>query len=307
MRVFFSIVVVAAIAVAVALWILSAPRSLPQSAFAGLGEPDLAHGEEMFWAGGCTSCHAAPRSQGEDKLILSGGLALNSDFGIFYAPNISTDPEAGIGGWSFTDFANSMKEGVDPAGRHLYPSFPYTSYTRIRMDDLNDLWAFMKTLPASSNVAPDHELGFPFNIRRALGLWKWLNLTDRSAVDLSGADEQVLRGQYLVEGPGHCGECHTPRDLIGGLKLDVWLSGADNPDGEGIIPNITPHGAFASWTAGDIAYYLESGFTPDFDTVGGSMVSVQANMAMLPAEDRQAIAAYLKAIPAHPNGFPSRQ
>ena len=220
-------------------------------------------------------------------------------------PNISSDPEAGIGGWTFEDFANSMKRGVGKQGEHLFPSFPYTSYTRMTMADINDLWAYMQTLPPSSNVAPDHELGFPFNIRRAVGLWKLLFLKEGAVVQFDGADDQVLKGQYLVEGPGHCGECHTPRDPIGGLKLASWLSGAKNPDGEGIIPNITPDGNMGGWSATDIAYYLESGFTPEFDSVGGSMVSVQSNMAKLPAEDREAIAAYLKAIPGRPNGYSS--
>lgn len=305
MRLLLMIGIVGAVIVAAVLWVLSAPGSLPQSAFAGLADPDLDHGEQMFWAGGCTSCHAAPRSKGDDKLVLSGGLSLKSDFGTFYAPNISPDPTAGIGGWTFEDFANSMKEGVDDKGRHLFPAFPYTSYTRMTMADLSDLWGFMQTLPASDNVAPDHELGFPFNIRRAVGLWKLLFLKSGPVLEIAGADAQTQRGQYLVEGPGHCGECHTPRDMIGGLKLDTWLSGAKNPDGEGNIPNITPAGSLGSWSAGDIAYYLESGFTPEFDSVGGSMVAVQTNMAKLPAEDRQAIAAYLKAIPGHPNGYPS--
>ena len=114
--------------------------------------------------------------------------------------------------------------------------------------------------------------------------------------DLSG-DPLLLRGRYLVEGPGHCGECHTPRDWTGGLKLERWLAGAPDLEGDGKVPNITP-GGLQGWSQEDIAYYLQSGFTPDFDTVGGSMVKVQKNMAKLPAEDLDAIAAYLKAIPA---------
>ena len=165
----------------------------------------------------------------------------------------------------------------------------------------------MWTLPSSDNVAPDHDISFPFNLHRAVGLWKLLNLKEGPAVDLATDDPQVLRGQYLVEGPGHCGACRTPRDLLGGLKLGAWLSGAPNPDGDGIIPNITPFGGFGNWSESDISYYLESGFTPEFDSVDGSMVSVQSNISELPPEDLQAIAAYLKAIPAHPNGYPARR
>jgi mono/diheme cytochrome c family protein len=127
-----------------------------------------------------------------------------------------------------------------------------------------------------------------------------LYLSEEPRVTLVNADDTVKRGQYLVEGPGHCGECHTPRSLTGGAISAQWLAGADNPDGEGRIPNITPGSpSMGSWSAADIEAYLETGFTPDFDSVGGSMVEVQKNMARLPAEDRAAIAAYLKAIPAH--------
>ncbi|MDZ7601892.1 MAG: cytochrome c, partial [Hoeflea sp.] len=109
---------------------------------------------------------------------------------------------------------------------------------------------------------------------------------------------------YLVEGPGHCGECHTPRNLVGGFVGDSWLAGAQNPEGEGVIPNLTPGGkSISGWSASDIAYYLESGFTPDFDSVGGSMVAVQKNMAELTSADREAIAAYLKALPERANGW----
>lgn len=292
-----------AVVAAAALWFLSAPKHVT---FSPPGDPDLARGEEMFWAGGCASCHAAPGAKDDDKLILSGGLALKSDFGTFYAPNISSDATAGIGDWTLQQFVNAMKAGTSPDNTHLYPSFPYTSYARMEISDLNDLYGYMKTLPASDNVAPQHELGFPFNIRRAVGLWNLLYLNSDPVISIDASSEQLLRGQYLVEGPGHCGECHTPRTQIGGLKRNQWLAGAENPDGEGIIPNITPDGSIKDWSAGDIVYYLESGFTPDFDSVGGSMVSVQQNMAKLPAADREAIAAYLKAIPGRANGYPAR-
>ena len=301
-KLFVTGLVLAAFA-AVFLWWLSAPSMLADSAFDNLQDPDLARGQDLFWTGGCASCHSPADAKGDDKLVLSGGAALKSDFGDFYPPNISSDPNAGIGGWSLSEFANAMKKGVGPKGEHLYPSFPYTSYTRISMAGINDLWGFMQTLPASSNVAPPHALGFPFNVRRALGLWKFLYLKEGTVVKLNTSNEQLLRGQYLVEGPGHCGECHTPRTLIGGLKLDAWLSGAKNPDGKGIIPNITPLGSIKDWSATDIAYYLESGFTPEYDSAGGSMVDVQQNIARIPAEDREAISAYLKAIPGHANGY----
>ena len=292
------IVVLGAIGAGAFLYV-TAPERLPAETWAAAGEPDLANGERIFHAGGCSSCHAAPGAADDQKRVLAGGLALKSPFGTFHAPNISPDEAAGIGAWTLAEFGDAMKRGTGRNGEHLYPSFPYSSYARMTVKDINDLYGYLKTLPKSANVAPDHELPFPFNIRLALGGWKFLYLNEAPRVELANADETVKHGQYLVEGPGHCGECHTPRDLIGGLKTDQWLAGGPNPEGEGRIPNITPtEGGFGSWSAGDIVNYLETGFTPEFDSVGGAMVSVQKNMAQLPKEDREAIAAYLKAIPA---------
>lgn len=280
-------------------WI-TRPQPLPESEFANLGPADVKHGEQVFWASGCESCHAAKGAEGDAKLVLSGGAPLPTPFGTFYPPNISPDEKAGIGGWTLTQFASAMKRGVNNENEHLYPAFPYASYSRMTDTDVRDLFAFIKTLPKSSNVAPDHDLSFPFNMRFALGAWKFLYLNDKPRVQLADASEQVKHGQYLVEGVGHCGECHTPRDLFGGLKTSQWLAGGPNPEGKGSIPNITPGSKdIGAWSADDIANYLETGFTPEFDSVGGSMVAVQQNMAHLTKEDRAAIAAYLKAIPAH--------
>ncbi len=278
---------------------ITAPARQDPSVWANLGEPDLTKGREVFFAGGCASCHAPAGATGDARLVLSGGAPLKSDFGTFHAPNISSHPEAGIGAWKLAEFGDAMTRGVGREGEHLYPSFPYGSYARMTPKDVNDLYGFMKTLPASDAVAPAHELGFPFNQRVLLGGWKFLFVSDAPMVELADASDMLKRGQYLVEGPGHCGECHTPRNLLGGLLADKWLAGGPNPDGEGSIPNITPGSkSMGSWSEGDIVTYLETGFTPDYDSVGGSMVEVQKNMAELTAADRQAIAAYLKAIPS---------
>lgn len=290
-------------------WFLSAPVRLDAEAVAALGEGDATKGERIFWAGGCTSCHARPKSEGPARLELAGGLELKTPFGTFVAPNISPHPQDGIGGWSLENFANAMLRGVSPTGEHYYPAFPYSSYTRMQPADIADLYAFMKTLPAVEGKTADHQLGFPFNIRRGLGLWKRLYLSDEPVIALADSvPENARAGQYLVEGPGHCGECHTPRQFTGGLKKDQWLAGAVAAEGDGIVPNITGgEGGIGDWSGGDIASFLETGFTPDFDSVGGSMVAVQKNMAMLSTADREAIAAYLKAVPPHPNGYPARQ
>lgn len=276
---------------------ITRPQPMPDSYWAQDGTPDVKNGELVFSMGGCVSCHKAPDAKPGQELTLSGGLALNSPFGTFHVPNISPDDNAGIGKWTLAEFGNAITRGVGPDGSHLYPALPYSSYIRMTPKDVGDLFAYIKTLPKSSNVAPAHEINFPFNIRLLLGGWKFLYLDDQPRIQMATADEQVKRGQYIVEGPGHCGECHTPRDQFGGFKANMWLAGAPNPEGKGKIPDITPGGAIASWSEDDIAGYLENGMTPDFDTVGGSMVEVQKNMAKLPKEDRAAIAAYLKVIP----------
>jgi mono/diheme cytochrome c family protein len=293
---------------AAAFWLLTEPQRLDAATAAALGAGDATRGERIFWAGGCTSCHARPKSQGDAQLELAGGLELKTPFGIFVPPNISPDPESGIGGWSLEDFANAMMRGVAPDGTHLYPSFPYTSYARMNPADVADLYAFMKTLPPVAGRAADHRLSFPFNVRRGLGLWKLLYLNDGPVVALAAdAPENVRLGGYLVEGPGHCGECHTPRNFMGGTDKARWLSGAVAAEGEGVVPNITSgEGGIGDWSESDVASFFETGFTPDFDSVGGSMVEVQRNLARLRPEDREAIAAYLKAVPPHPNGYPAR-
>ncbi len=267
-----------------------AELSLPQHSI------DPGNGERMFHAGGCASCHASTDAQ-TGQWLLGGGLEMDTSFGIFRVPNISPHAASGIGRWTVLDFVNAMKFGVSPDGRHYYPAFPYASYSRMKIEDLMDLKAYLDTLPQVDKPRQDHSLKFPWNIRAGIGLWKLTNLDPAFIVFIPGKEEKLRRGRYLVEGPGHCGECHTARNWTGGLNNDRWLAGAANPDGEGRIPNITPHAkGLSGWSESDIEYYLETGFTPDFDTVGGSMVEVQENMALLPAADREAIAAYLKFI-----------
>lgn len=266
--------------------VMLSPGDLPQH------EADPDNGSLVFSAGGCGSCHGAD---------LAGGLEMQSDFGTFVVPNISPHPDTGIGGWTMLAFVNAMMLGVSPQGSHYYPAFPYTSYTRMRVQDVIDLKAYLDSFEPVENSVGPHELGFPWNLRRGLGLWKMRYLEQGSVLKADADDVVLQRGRYLVEGPGHCAECHTPRDSFGGLLTSQWLAGAPNPDGEGRVPNITPNKeGLGSWSESDIVYYLESGFLPDFDTVGGSMVEVQENIAKLPDFDRKAIAAYLKSIPIRP-------
>ncbi|MDF1854166.1 cytochrome c [Pseudooceanicola sp.] len=287
------IIVILALVGSVAFWLFTRPVRVDEAQFASLSA-DALRGEAVFWAAGCASCHAAPGAAEDARTILSGGTGFTTDFGTFYAPNISPGP-AGISGWSVTDLANAMSAGVSPEGQHYYPAFPYTSYVKARPQDVADLHAFLQTLPASDVGSKPHEVGLPFSIRRLMGGWKRLFFTPDYV--LSGnLNDQVTRGRYLVEALGHCGECHTARNLIGGLKRDKWLGGAPNPSGKGRIPNITRGGL--DWSEGDIAEYLKSGFTPEYDVAGGEMAEVVQNTAHLSDADRAAIAAYLKAVPA---------
>lgn len=294
----FALAILAALAAA-AGWFLTAPDRFDGETLAAYPQGNAQAGEMMFWAGGCASCHAAPGAKGEDKLLLAGGVELKTPFGTFRAPNLSPHPDSGIGDWSLADFANAMQRGVSPDGAHYYPAFPFTSYARMKPKDISDLWAYLQTLPESDNVPAGHDLGFPFNIRRGLGLWKRLFLDPAPVIAIEESDEQLARGRYLVEGPAHCGECHTPRNAIGGPDASRWLAGGPAPEGNEKIPNITPSSAgIGDWSAGEIADSLKTGFTPEFDSFGSSMADVQENMERLSDSDRAAIAAYLKAVPA---------
>lgn len=270
-------------------WWVSRPQPLAQDTFAGI-TADPAAGETVFWAAGCASCHAAPDTDGDDKYVLAGGQRFASDFGTFVAPNISPDPAHGIGAWSLEDFTNAMMRGVSPQGQHYYPAFPYTAYQHATPQDVADLYAFMMILPASDTPSAAHDLSFPYTIRRGLGLWKALYMTPEWQM-ITPESEAETRGRYLVEALGHCAECHTPRTAFGGLDRARWLAGGPNPSGRGRIPDITPAGL--GWSEFDITAYLESGFTPDFDVVGGSMAAVVENFSRLPESDRAAVAAYL--------------
>ncbi|WP_299986940.1 cytochrome c [uncultured Ruegeria sp.] len=293
MKRFFLFTAFIALLVGLAGLVLTRPQRMDQSQLDDLN-PDLARGEIVFHAAGCASCHSAQGAIGEDKLMLSGGRRFETDFGTFIAPNISSDPEVGIGSWSVLDLANALIHGTGPEGQHYFPAFPYTSYAHMTTDDVVSLHAFLSTLPAVTAESKAHEVGFPFNVRRGMGGWKLLFMTPEWVVEGDLTDQQRL-GRYLVEALGHCAECHTPRNSLGGLKRDLWLTGAPNPNGKGRIPGLTSDQL--DWSEADIGEYLKSGFTPDYDSAGGEMVEVIENTSRLTDEDRLAIAAYLKAVP----------
>jgi mono/diheme cytochrome c family protein len=192
--------------------------------------------------------------------------------------------------------ADAVMAGVSPDGAHYYPAFPWNSYARMTPQDLTDLHAWMATLPADATPSAPHDLAFPVTLRRGLGLWKLAFARQGWVVDPPGLTETETRGRYLAEVLGHCGECHTPRGVLTGAPDAArWLGGGPDASGKGRVPNITP-GAL-DWTEADIAAYLETGFTPDYDSAGGHMALVVSNFARLPAADRAAVAAYLKRVP----------
>jgi mono/diheme cytochrome c family protein len=284
------------VAIAVGWWITEPRPACAEVDAASLDQGgDPARGKEIFDAGDCASCHASPGQS--DRQRLGGGLALASPFGTFFPPNISPDPKDGIGRWRTIDLANALMSGVSNRGEHLYPALPYTSYAHMRVEDVKDLMAYLRTLPAVPGQAPAHDLPFPFTIRRLVGFWNFLYL-DRSSIRPDPArDEAWNRGQYLVEALGHCAECHSARNMLGAIKSSSRFAGGQDQEGVGFVPNITPAG-IGDWSSEDIVEVLTSGHTPRLRRVGSSMADVVTDTAALKLSDRLAIAAYIRSLPA---------
>jgi len=297
-----ALLAVAAATLALAtFWLLTLPAVVPASALPPY-TPNLDNGRTMFAAGGCASCHAVPNKDPDqvDHTRLGGGLALTSPFGTFYVPNISPDPKDGIGRWSEANFVTALWKGTSPGGANLYPAFPYTSYQHIQLDDVRDLFAFLKTLPPVPGKVRRHDLRFPFDQRPLLGGWKLLFLRGGPFVPDPAHSAQWNRGAYLVNGAGHCAECHSPRNRLGAIIEDERFAGGLTPDGDGWVPNITPAGLQHGdeiWSEKDIASFLGDGMTPSGDFVGSTMAEVIRNTSLLSAEDRTAIADYIFTLP----------
>ncbi|HWP26662.1 MAG TPA: cytochrome c [Xanthobacteraceae bacterium] len=288
---------------AAAFWLLTMPTTVPATALTD-HRPNLANGETMYFAGGCAGCHATLGQ--DDPTLLGGGRALKSPYGTFYAPNISPDRDHGIGAWSEADFVTAMVKGTAPDGRHYYPAFPYSSYQRMNHADVRDLFAYLKTLPPVNSKSRNHDLQFPFNIRRLIGGWKLLFLDGKPFQPDTSKSTQWNRGAYLVNGPGHCAECHSPRNALGAIIESQRFAGGPNLEGEGWVPNITPK-RLSGWSEADIAHFLKTGMTPDGDSAGSTMMLVVRNMSRLSDADRAAMAAYLKSLPAIDGPQPTQQ
>jgi mono/diheme cytochrome c family protein len=278
-------------------WFLSIPRPAFSQADAAVldrgGDP--IRGKLVFAAGDCASCHASPGQT--DRLRLGGGMALASPFGAFYPPNISPDQQDGIGRWRTIDLANALMSGVSPVGMHYYPALPYTSYAHMRVEDVKDLMAYLRTLPSVQGRTPPHDLPFPLTIRRLVGFWKLLFFDRRPIQPDPSRDAAWNRGRYLVEALGHCAECHSARNELGAIKQSSRFAGGQDQEGVGFVPNITPAG-IGHWSRRDIVEALSTGHTPELRRIGSSMADVISNLAALPQSDREAIATYLLTLPS---------
>lgn len=256
-------------------------------------------GKYLLHAGGCIGCHTDKATLKAKGPILGGGRVLKTPFGTFFGPNITPHPEHGIGRWTEAQFRRALRHGRAPSGRHYYPAFPYTSFTRMTDRDIGDLWAYIRTMKPVDRPSKRHELGFPYNIRFLLTFWKWMNFRRGAFAPDPAKSKQRNRGAYLVTALGHCGECHTPRNSLGGLRRSLSMSGsADGPAGG--APNITPHKetGIGNWSAEDIVSALKLGMLPDGDFIGGEMTEVvEHGTSKLTDADLKAIATYLAALP----------
>jgi len=280
-------------------WIVAAPDPRPADSLAA-HQPDIENGKRLYTASGCLSCHLPAKDDtAADRSLPSGGHELHTPAGTLYPPNITPDPETGIGGWTDIQFVNAVKLGISPEGEHFLPAFPYSSYTHMSDADVLDIKAYIDTLAPvkAANKAPALPLGLPVEpiMRRGLGIWKMAAFEPTPFQPDPSKDEVWNRGAYLVTGPGHCGECHTPRNLVMAMDTSRWLAGGPHPEGIGNVPSLRglkERGRYKD--ANDLATALEFGETLGYDKMSsGGMAAVQTNMSKLPAEDRLAIATYL--------------
>jgi len=255
---------------------------------------DAKRGAYLAVASGCVGCHTEDK---KDAVPYAGGRALKTPFGTFFGPNITPHATAGIGRWGEADFRRALREGRSPDGAHYFPAFPYTSFTNIADADAHDLWAFLRTLPPSERANRPHDLNFPFGWRFLVGFWKMLYFTPGPLVAEPGRTPAQNRGAYLVNALGHCGECHTPRNWLGGPDRGRAFAGAKLTDG-GDAPDLTP-ARLKKWDDTELKDFLGTGLTPDGDIVGKTMGEVIRNTTgKLRPEDLIAVIAYLRSLPA---------
>ena len=266
------------------------------SAASALAQGDARRGEYVAKVGGCVGCHTEDK---ESAQPFAGGRALKTPFGTFYGPNITPDPNAGLGGWSEGDFIRAMRFGERPDGANYFPAFPYTSFTKATDGDLKDLWAYLRTLKPSAQPSRLHDVRFPYSWRWLVTIWKWFFFTPGPYVAPANASAMLARGGYLVDALGHCGECHTPRNFLGAMKKDRWLAGGKGPDDK-TIPNLTPT-RLKKQSDAELKDFLVTGTTPDGDAPAEAMAEVIRNTtSQLAPADLDALIAYLRSLPPLP-------
>ena len=264
---------------------------------AGAADDPVARGKYLVWAGLCVACHTDYDNKGAE---LAGGYAIKVPFGTIYSTNITPDPDTGIGHWSDEDFLRAVRKGIGRQGQHLFPAFPYTSFTHMTDEDILAIKAYLSTVEPvrKENRAP--ELTTPFGWRFLLAGWKWRYFKEGQVAPDPGKPDQWNRGAYLVRAVTHCAECHTPRDWAGGLKRELLMAGtADGPEGE-TAPNITAHGktGVGDWSVEDMVELLKSSYKPDGDNVQGLMERIIVHgYEHMTDEDLTAIAVYLRSLP----------
>jgi mono/diheme cytochrome c family protein len=287
-RLKYLVVILIALALG-AFWFVWRPAlaALPQNASLAFDARSIARGADLATLGNCADCHTVPGLP-----LYSGGYALKTPFGTIFGSNLTPDRETGIGKWSEEAFRRAMREGVDRQGSHLYPAFPYDHFTRVTDADIKDIYAFLMSRPAVFHRAPANELNFPFNIRPILAGWKLLFLHKGMLANDASKSEEWNRGRYLAEGLGHCGSCHTPRNILGGEKKGKDYAGGI-ADGWN-APALNALSASAHpWTADDLTVYLTSGWHHLHGAAAGPMADVTKNLGRSPAGDTQAIATYI--------------
>jgi mono/diheme cytochrome c family protein len=301
-KLFATTALVGLAAIAVFIW-ASRPAVIEASAvpnYAG----DKANGEVLFHAGGCISCHK-PAAGGDaaDAKLPSGGAPFATPIGTLYPPNITPDPETGIGNWTDAQFVNAVKHGVSPSGEHYIPAFPYTSYAHMSTTDVLDIKAYLMSLKPVKSTAHAADVPLPWLVRRGVGIWKRIALPDAGAADQTYQPDisqtaSWNRGAYLVAGAGHCAECHTPRNALLISENEHSLAGGLHPNGKTKVPNLhnlIGRGLFKD--AEDLASALTQGEQGGYDNMAlGGMSEVTSNLAQLPDRDVKAIAEYLSSL-----------
>jgi nicotinate dehydrogenase subunit B len=247
----------------------------------------IAKGRQLAAIGNCNICHTA-----DNGVTFAGGRPLQTPFGTIYATNITPDPQTGIGRWSKEDFRRAMHEGLAPGGRHLYPAFPYDHYTHVSDDDVDAIYAYLMTRDAVNASTPRNELRMPFGARPLIAVWKQLYFRPGPIAPDPAQSAQWNRGRYLVDGLGHCGACHTPRNVFGAEKRDEDLAGGY---AEGWHAPALDESSYAPvrWTEDSLVTYLRSGFDERHGASRGPMAPVTRDLAGVPEEEVRAMAVYI--------------